>query len=46
MMKNRDSWEQIQDGFAKPPEQETTFVEKLPDVPDTEENLERKMTNL
>ena len=33
-MKNRDSWEQTQDGFAKPPEQETSFDEKLPDVPD------------
>ena len=40
-VKNRDSWEQTQDGFAKPPEQETTFDEKLPDAPDTEENLER-----
>ena len=34
-MKDRDSWEQTQDGFAKPPEQETSFDEKLPDVPDT-----------
>ena len=40
-VKNRDSWEQTQDGFAKPPEQETSFDEKLPDAPDTEENLER-----
>ena len=40
-MKNRDSWEQTQDGFAKPPEQETSFDEKLPDAPDTIENLER-----
>ena len=40
-VKNRDSWEQTQDGFAKPPEQETSFDEKLPVAPDTEENLER-----
>ena len=31
-LENRDSWEQTQDGFAKPPEQETTFVD-LPVVP-------------
>ena len=40
-MKNRDSWEQTQDGFAKPPEQETSFDEKLPVAPDTIENIER-----
>ena len=40
-VKDRDSWEQTQDGFANPPEQETSFDEKLPDVPDTIENLER-----
>ena len=34
-MKNRDDWEQTQDGFAKPPEQETTFVDNLPDAPET-----------
>ena len=40
-MKDRDSWEQTQDVYAKPPEQETSFDEKLPDAPDTIENLER-----
>ena len=34
-MKNCDDWEQTQDGFAKPPEQETTFVDNLPDAPET-----------
>ena len=32
-MKDHDSWEQTQDGFAKPPEQETNI--DLPDVPGT-----------
>ena len=34
-MENRDDWDQTQDGFAKPPEEETSLDEKLPDVPDT-----------
>ena len=34
-MKNRDDWEQTQDGFAKPPEQETSFADNLPDAPET-----------
>ena len=34
-MEDRDDWEQTQDGFAKQPEQETTFVDNLPDAPET-----------
>ena len=40
-MKNRDSWEQTPNEFAKPPEQETSLDEKLPIAPDTIEYLER-----
>ena len=38
--RNRDSWEQTPDDFAKPPEEETTFID-LPNAPDTLEYLER-----
>ena len=30
-MKDRDSWEQTEDGFVKPPEDETSFAD-LPDA--------------
>ena len=33
-MEDRDDWEQTQDGFAKLPEEETTFID-LPDAPET-----------
>ena len=33
-MEDRDSWEQTPDKFAKPPEEETTFID-LPDAPET-----------
>ena len=32
-MEDRDDWEQTQDGFAKPPEEETNI--DLPDAPET-----------
>ena len=41
-MKNRDDWEQTPDEFAKPPEEETTFDEKLPDAPQTLVSLEKQ----
>ena len=31
-MKNLDDWEQTSDGFVKPPEEETSFVDNLPDA--------------
>ena len=34
-MKNLDDWEQTQDGFVKPTQEETTFDEKLPDASQT-----------
>ena len=40
-MEKRDSWEQTQDGFAKPPEEETSFVD-LPEAPGTLESLAKQ----
>ena len=34
-MEKRDSCKQTPDEFAKPPEQETTFIDNLPDAPET-----------
>ena len=41
-MTNRDDWEQTSDGFVKPPEQETSFVDDLPDTPSTPVSLEKQ----
>ena len=41
-MENRDDWEETQDGFFDPTEEETPFVDNLPDTPDTPESLEKQ----
>ena len=44
-MKIRDDWEQTTDGFVKPPEQETSFVDDLPDAPETIVSLAKEEKN-
>ena len=44
-MKNRDSWEQTPDDFAKPPEEETTFIDNLPDAPETIVSIAKEEKN-
>ena len=41
-MKNRDDWEQTPDDFAKPPEEETSFDDNLPETPGTPMSLEKQ----
>ena len=41
-MKNRDDWEQTPDEFAKPPEEETPFVNNLPETPGSPMSLEKQ----
>ena len=43
-MEDRDSWEQTPDKFAKPPEEETTFID-LPDAPETLVSLAKQEKN-
>ena len=43
-MKNLDDWEQTPDGFVKPPEEETSFIDDLPDAPDTLVSLAKEDT--
>ena len=43
-MKKFDNWEQTPDGFVKPPEEDTSFVEDLPDAPGTPVSLEIRLT--
>ena len=41
-MENRDDWDETQDGFFDPTEEETPFVDNLPDTPGSPESLEKK----
>ena len=41
-MENRDDWDETQDGFCDPTEEETPFVDNLPVTPGTPESLEKK----
>ena len=41
-MENRDDWDETQDGFLDPTEEETPFVDNLPDTPGSSESLEKQ----
>ena len=41
-MKDLKGWDQTKDGFAEPPEEETPFVDNLPDTPGTPMSLEKQ----